>query len=205
MTSSPPPARTGRVNALAARRIERLQTEYLGNTSAAVSALARLRRCDPGIPGADPTMWSLTLVPEELQGRGDAPSPSERAMHAALVLYAWHQQSREAPVHRSGVRLGAAVARLARARSREGDLDDATVKRFHQVALASDFSARVYFLRGLIQLMRAETPPIGFDYGIFADDLRRLATDDPTAHDAVLLRWGRDLHSPTKTTTEDTP
>ena len=95
----------------------------------------------------------------------------------------------------SGRPLVKSVGRLARARARDESLDDSTVRRFHQVALATDFTGRLYFLRGVIQLLRAERPPIGLDYGLLADDLRALATGDPHQRDSVLLRWGRDLHS----------
>lgn len=186
-----------KIGGVIAPRVAALQSSLLRKESGAVATLARLRRCSPGDVGAEPAVWAVTVggLPAELRGRGDAPSPSERAAHAALVLYALHQQSRDVGVHRAGVRLGSAVGRLARARARDEALDDATVKRFHQVALAPDFTGRLYFLRGVIQLLRAERPPIGLDYGLLADDLRALATGDPQQRDSVLLRWGRDLHS----------
>ncbi len=192
-----PSIRYRRLGQFVAARVARLQTAVLRDESGSVATLATLRRCPPADVGADPAVWSITLsgFPDELRGLGDAPSPSERAAHAALVLYALHQQGRDDGVHRPGVSVGRAVGQLARARAYEEELDESTVKRFHQVALAPDFASRLHFLRGVIQLMRAERPPIGLDYGLFADDLQRLASGHPSQRDSVLLRWGRDLHS----------
>lgn len=199
------PIRYRKLGRFVATRVERLQTAALLDDPATVATLARLRRCPPEDAGADPTLWNVTLagMPAELRGQGDAPSPSERATHAALVLYALHQQGRDEGAHWPGAPLGQAVGRLARARAHEEDLDASTVQRFHQVALAHDFSQRLYFLRGLIQLLRAERPVIGLDYGLLADDLRALASQETAQRDGVLLRWGRDLHYlPTSTPKE---
>ncbi|MFV0534006.1 MAG: type I-E CRISPR-associated protein Cse2/CasB [Cumulibacter sp.] len=190
-----------------AHRVQSLQAQFLKDEPHAVATLARLRRCDPADVGAEPLVWSVTLdgLPDEVVGprHGDDPTPAERAVHASLVLYALHQQSGDEGVHQPGVSLGLAVGRLARARAHEEDLDPSTIKRFHQVSLANDFAGRLHFLRGVIQLMRAESPPIGLDYGLLALDLRDLA-DERRSPDRVLFRWGRDLHFNPKTTNQET-
>lgn len=206
MTEPSRPQTTGdALRAAVSQRVVQLQGSALRNESRAVALLAELRRSDPNEPGANPAIWPITLaeLPETLAGRGEEPTPAERAVHAALALYGLHQQSHDDPTHQPGISLGRAVGRLARARSGDGSLDEATLRRFHQVALASDFGSRLYHLRGLITLMRSEKPTIALDYGLLGVDLWHLA--DPR-HDAnaVLNRWGRDLHSnpePTATTT----
>lgn len=185
------------------RRVDALQRAALATppSGAVVASLAKLRRCDPGESGRDPDAWALTLedVAEDLRGKGDNPSRAEEAIHAALVLYALHQQSRSDPMHRRGVGLGRAVRELALARGAEGKLDDSTLRRFHQVALAPTPEARLYHLRSLITLMRAEqSPSIGLDYGQLAVDLYRLR--DPQQASKVLVTWGRDLHTTARTT-----
>ncbi len=188
-------------------RVQLLQSQYLADVAYAVATLARLRRCEPGDVGADPLVWSETLDwPDDAIGPryGDEPTAAERAAHASMVLFALHQQSHDQPVHRPGVSLGRAVGQLARARAHEEELDSSTVKRFHQVSLATDLSGRLHFLRGVIQLLRAESPPIGLDYGLLALDLRHLA-NPRLEPDPVLFRWGRDLHTrPKPATNEET-
>lgn len=186
----------------ATARVTFLQARALANVSDAVATLARLRRCDPAAVGTDPLVWEATLgnLPDSLtSASSDLPTPAERAIHAALVLYALHQQSGNQPVHHVGVRFGTAVGRLARARAVDEELDTAVVGRLRHAAMATDFDGHLHHLRGLIQLMRAETPAIALDYGLLAVDLWHLA--DPR-HDSgnVLLRWGRDLHQRPKNT-----
>jgi CRISPR system Cascade subunit CasB len=202
------------LQATAAARVADLQARWLGDESDAVANLARLRRCDPTDVGAEPLVWRITLghLPVELteyeSGRPDCPTPSERALHAALVLYALHQQSRDEGAHRPGISFGFAVGQLARARAVDEELDTATVNRLHHAALATDFEGHVHHLRGLIHLMRSEKQMVGLDYGLLAVDLWQFADpyQDPRE---VLARWGRDLHARPKnsdptTTTEET-
>lgn len=190
-------------------RVWRLQGAFLdpkspGNADA-TATLARLRRCPPEEPGADPRVWEITLaeLPEKLRG-GDVPSYAERAIHACLVLYAFHQQSNEAPVNQSGIGLGSAAGTLARMRGTDEEPDEPTVRRLHQVVLANDFSGRLHHLRGLIALMRAESPPVPLDYALLAVDLWRLL--DPRENsDYVTTRWGRDLHNRPRNKTTGEP
>lgn len=211
MTDNPLRSVRGVLRATAAARVADLQARVLADDSDAFATLARLRRCDPADVGAEPLVWAVTLahLPDELtgyrSGRSDTPTPAERALHATLVLYAVHQQSRDEGVHRPGISLGYAAGQLARARAVDEDLDSATVSRLHQAALATDFEGHVHHLRGLIQLMRAEKRSIGLDYGLLAVDLWQLVDPYQDARE-VLARWGRDLHARPKnpTTTEET-
>lgn len=190
------------------RKVTQLQKQVHANDAWAVATLARLRRCDPADVGADPTVWQVTFsdLPPSLTSLGghqsDAPTPAERALHATLVLYAHHQQSRDEDVHRPSVSVGHATARLARARSDGDDLDKSSVGRLHQAGLATTFEGSVHHLRALVQLMRAEKPPIALDYSRLAVDLWQLA--DPYQDSTqVLARWGRDLYARPKPTTPE--
>lgn len=163
--------------------------------AAAQAMLAQLRRCQPGSVGLNPEVWETTLgdLPDVLVGHCDGASPAEMAIHASLVLYAIHQQSQREPMHVNGVGLGLAVQRLARARAMEGDeFDESVIKKFHQVALASEWDGRIHHLRGLVSLMRGAAVPL--DYGLLAADLWYLADPrrDPSS---VLTAWGRGLHA----------
>lgn len=191
-------------------RVSTLQERVRGDDPSTVATLARLRRCDPAEAGAEPLVWEVTLgnLPDALTHLGDERSegltPAERALHATLVLYALHQQSKDEGVHRPGIRFGQAVGALARSRAVDEDLDNATVSRLHQAALAGSFNGHVYYLRGLIQLMRAETPTIGLDYARLAVDLWQLA-DSHRDSKQVIAAWGRDLHHRPKSTDPANP
>ena len=187
------------------RRVSELQSTYPASThrenSESTATLARLRRCDPGAVGAEPSVWEITVggLPDELRW-DDTSSPAEQATHAALVLYATHQQSNQTPVHVSGARLGGAVRRLAEVRGHNGESDESSIRRLHQVVLANDAPGRLYHLRGLITLLRSEAEPIPLDYAQLAVDLWRLF-DPKQDSEHVVARWGRDLHNRPRATT----
>lgn len=200
---------------VAASRIATLQEGYLANQPAAVRSLAELRRTDPAKPGSNPQVWAATLghLPDVLTHLGgrttDEPTPSERALHAALVLFALHAQSQRAAVHAQpadgdrSISFGAAVGRLARARAQDEEMDASTVRRLQRAALATTIPGRLEHLQALVRLMRGENPPIAFDYGQFAVDLRELF-DPYRDTNRVLVRWARDLHARPKPSATNT-
>lgn len=61
--------------------------------------------------------------------------------------------------------------------------------RFDALLTSLDGRSRLIHARSLINLLRSED--IGFDYGMFAQDLRSLVSAD--RRHGVLLRWGRDF------------
>lgn len=182
------------------RTVARLQAMYARGvgeqpTSQGAQVLAALRRADPGSPGDDPAVWGAVFdgMPTEVIGHGDDPSRAERAAHGAICLYALHQQSHSDPVHRLGARPGQAFGRLARARATGHDsLNVSVVARVHAASTANTSAKRLHELRGLISLLRAETPTIQIDYGRLAVDLYRLSW--PRSAPSVRLAWARDLH-----------
>lgn len=171
-----------------------LQAQYLGTRGErqqvrARGRLAVLRRSAGFTPDQHPL--ALQDVLDALEpglrdadlGKGDAPSRSERAAFDAMTLFALHMQSATSPMHVHGRSFGTAVG-LLRRQSESGSLKP----RFDAMLAARDERSRLTHARSLITLLRGAG--IGFDYGLFARDLRTLAS----AHRAgVLLRWGRDF------------
>lgn len=173
-------------------RVIGLQESFLAGHARGIRELARLRHVDAASPAADPALWAMTLggLPASLIGHGDGPARAEYAIHAALALYAVHQQSQRQGMHRAGIGLGTAVRQVARSRGVGGEWDNGTVSRFESLCRAQSHEVRVRQLRGLVTLMRGEG--VAMDYGRLAQDLYRLLAH---ANDSgVLLHWGRDLH-----------
>lgn len=168
-----------------------LQAGYLASppASTAVATLARLRRAIAATPGSDPRVWQTTLggMPEVLIGRKDTPSRAEWAVHAAITLFAIHQQSRRLRMHQPGISIGRAVRRLAPPGSEN---EAALQRRFHALGTADTFTEVLHHARGLITQLRAADIPL--DYGRFAVDLLRL--QDPARANGVRLAWGRDYY-----------
>lgn len=171
---------------LVARRVAGLQQRYLAGTSTGVSDLAALRRAATQPPGADPRTWELTLADVSPDARGDDATPAEVAAHAAMTLYALHQQSRSKPMHGGGAGLGSAVRALGRATGAE----DAVRRRFEALGTAATFPELLHHARGLVRQLRSENLPL--DYGRLTQDL--LDWQDPARASSVRLRWGRDYH-----------
>lgn len=185
-------------DAVAARvtELQNKSTDEAKRYSDVSGRLARLRRAINAEPGSEPAIWSDTIgsLPEELWSPRDEPSSWERAAHSAVTLFALHDQGSATAVHRRGISLGAAVRRLAGARSAErGNQDHAVFRRFQALATASSGDELNYHLRSMVTLMRGEG--IQLDYGQLALDIHDLAS--PRSADRVRLRWGRDYHRTT--------
>jgi CRISPR system Cascade subunit CasB len=167
-------------------RVRNLQARYRNNLSSGVSDLAALRRAVSMQPGADPRVWELTLAGVDVPaGAGDEPTAAEKAAHAALTLYAVHQQSQVKPMHVGGRGLGAAVRTLGR------QVNEAAVRRrFEALGTAATFPELMTHARGLVTQLRSAGIPL--DYGQLAQDF--LALQTPSTAARVRLRWGRDYH-----------
>lgn len=173
-----------------AKTVSGLQSRIGGEhrDPSAVARLARLRRAVTSAPGSVPAVWLDTIgpLPEDLLGYGDTPSRYEAAAHQAITLFAVHQQSASAGMHRAGVSLGTATSRLVVATGRES----AIRSRFQALATANSPNELLHHLRSMVTMLRSEQIPL--DYGQLAVDLRQLQT---AGHgDRVRLRWGRDYH-----------
>lgn len=177
-----------RLGQLVDDRVKELQGRYRRNQSSGVSDLAALRRASTTEPGSDPRIWELTVAGLDVPaGTSDEPTADERAAHAALTLYAIHQQSQPAAMHRAGYGLGRSVRALVLSdRSNE----KAVRRRFEALGTASTFTELLDHARGLVRQLRSAAVPL--DYGRLADDLAAL--QDLSAAAGVRLRWGREYH-----------
>ncbi|GGV45294.1 hypothetical protein GCM10010293_53240 [Streptomyces griseoflavus] len=202
MTSaSAPPAAAPvhqRVTELTATLIGSWQEGYLQDRSAAVAALARLRRGAGREAGETPDLWNL-IDTNALHTATAGTRPlgeqelvrAENALHAALTLWAFHQQSRGAPMHRRHTRerpggLGAAVRRLMPA----DGVDEPVRKRLVRAGTAPDLVSLTQRLRDIVALLRREDIPL--DYALLAGQLYLWQWPDGPA--AVRRRWGRSFH-----------
>jgi CRISPR system Cascade subunit CasB len=123
----------------------------------------------------------------ELQGRYRRNESSGVSDLAALTLYAIHQQSQTASMHRAGYGLGRSVRALVLP---DKSNEKAVRRRFEALGTASTFAELMGHARGLVRQLRSAAVPL--DYGRLADDLAAL--QDPTAAAGVRLRWGREYH-----------
>lgn len=201
-----PPRKPGPLGTRVASVVGELQARYLKNESIAIAELAQLRQAVNAEPGTS-RMDSVWLPDELLEAdawrydRGDEAkaTPSERALHTAVTLFAVHQQSqREQPMHVPGTTFGAAAQWLAAVKGDTGaaaSADNPVYKRFTALGTAATYEELVYHARHLIKQLRGEK--IGFDYGVFADDLRTFQLKGPfpsgqSGADHVRALWGRD-------------
>lgn len=170
----------------------RLWKGYESDLGSTVAELAHLRRALPRHGLTPPEAWEILArdFPEELRGRGDAPSTAELAATASLSLFALHQQSkRTRSMHRRAAedRLGRAAHTLM-LRSESGGV----TRRMQALIRASSFNSVLEHLRALVtQLRTAEIP---LDYARLAVDLQDVqhALRIPRTRE----RWSRDFHRP---------
>lgn len=189
----------GGAGTIVGQKVYALQRAYTERRDPeATAVLARLRRGVGKEPGELPELWEVTFedlpVPEY---DSDEPTPLERAVYTALTLYAVHQQSQSAPMHRQGSTLGAAVRQLRR----QAASDEAVQRRFEALGTADSFREVVHHARGLITQLRGAGIPL--DYGRLADDLYRLQDTRGRAAARVRLSWGRDFHAKQKNEEND--
>ena len=200
-----------RVAELAAAHIGSWQEGYLKDRSPAVAALARLRRGAGREAGETPDLWNLIDTgPLHIPTEGtrllneQELVRAENALHAALTLWAFHQQSRGTPMHRRHTRerpggLGAAVRRLM---PTDG-VDEPVRKRLVRAGTAPDLVTLTQRLRDIVALLRRDDVPL--DYALLAGQLYLWQWPDGPA--AVRRRWGRSFHEqrrPRPTSDENT-
>jgi CRISPR system Cascade subunit CasB len=196
--STPPTVRSRTAEATTAL-ITPWQEGYLRDSPKDVAALARLRR-GAGRDAADlPDLWAL-IDTSPLHARLEGARPlgetelicAENAVHAAVTLWALHQQSRGVRMHRPHSHnrptgLGAAVRRLMPA----NDIDEPVRKRLVRAGTAADLTALSQRLRDLVVLLRREDIPL--DYGLLAGQL--YAWQWPGGAETVRREWGRSFHA----------
>jgi len=173
----------------------RLQRGYQNDRPDAVAALAILRRGVSLSPGVDPRVAALTTG--DLFSDDDhlpiEPHRAEYAAHAALTLFAVHQQShRERGMHHRDYPFGRSIRLLGKGES--DGRKEAIRRRFNAVATAEEPSEVLHHARGLVQQLR--TAGVQLDYAGFARDLYWLQT--PGGGDRVRRAWGRDFFRVTR-------
>lgn len=176
------------VYAETAKRIERLLN--VRETGSGKAALANLRRGVGRKPGELPEIWGEIFagMPEEMYSRSGEPTAAEWAVYIALTTFALHQQGQTEAMHKEKRSFGRAVGILCP--NPEGDDAERLLRRFRQVVTASDMTELSYYLRGLIQLLRADG--IALDYARLASDLYDFQF--PASRQRVQLRWGQDFY-----------
>jgi len=170
-------------------RIQALQEGVLADRPGAVAGLARLRR-GVGKPAGSIQEILQYTVSEAFAppGSGDEPTLAEVAAHAALTLYATHQQSQRRRMHQRGWGLGRAVRRLHP--HDFGDKVPPILHRFRALGSAQSTDELVHRLRGTVQLLRGAGQPL--DYALLADEL--VLWQRPGGALTVRLRWGRGFY-----------
>lgn len=141
--------------------------------------LAALRRGLGREAGEVPQMWRFYT---QMRADGNL-HPRLHAEHAALSLFALHQQSKAKPMQQAGVGLGTALLQLRRSGKFSPDSVD---RRFAAAATASSFPEVVAHLRGLISQLHAIDQ--GLDYTQLVKDLTAWQTSEQVA--TVRRRWG---------------
>ena len=186
-------AALGMAGAVVEREITRLQRGYLNDESAAVAALARLRRGVGKGAGTVPDLWGLVEIGDLYTQRSSDESDlvrAEEAVHTALTLWAVHQQSRRTGMHQRGrpeLELGAAVRSLMP----QGEMDEPLRKRFVRAGTADSVPTLAARLREIVQLLRQED--VALDYALLADQVHCWARPGGAA--TVRSDWGRSFHA----------
>lgn len=167
-------------------------TDFAPQEASAGAELAALRSGLGKEAGTVPGIWVFyrTRMGGELRARG-ALTRTLAAEHAALSLFALHQQSRSVTMHVPGQSPGTACARLL---AKDGAADrEAVGRRLGALLTSTDSGELAQHLRGLVPLLRRAG--LGLDYGMVFDGLGRW--DDPKqpqAQSELRTRWDRDFH-----------
>lgn len=170
---------------------------YLDDNAQAVAAIAQLAHAVRHEVGEDPAImpWTVpdmtdTLIYPKGVSADSGPTDEEQAAHAAVTLFAVHQQSkREMAVHTDAyVSLGRAVGAMA-----QGNFNEKGIRStFDKVQMASSWPMMVRYAHHLIKLLKREDRQL--NYGLLAQDLLKLRRGREQAN-GVRLRWGRDYQS----------
>ena len=152
------------------------------------AALAKLRRSVGRELADSPEAWDVVLkdAPDFMISENGEATYAERAVFAALTLFALHQQGKTESVSKFEMAFGKAARRLVS----PDESNEQTIKcRLDTALTAKDFIEFTRHVRGLIQLMKAKG--VYLDYSQFAKDLFWYQL--PEQRRRVMLRWGEDF------------
>jgi CRISPR system Cascade subunit CasB len=149
------------------------------------AVLATLRTAVGRSPGDVSGLWShyRVVVPDDVAARGTI-HPHLAAEHAALTLFAVHQQSQDTRMHQDGSRLGTSLRALRSTAFK--DNPDALDRRVNAAAATDSVQELTVHLRGLVRLLRDQHIPL--DYTALVQDLADW--QHPNARGYVRRRWG---------------
>lgn len=151
--------------------------------SSGKTALAALRHSIGKPLGAVPDIWPLMLddMPEEFLSHNGIETKEERAIYAALQLYALQRQGTRGKANTESVQnIGEALQKI-----RKGNGQEALDRRFVAALSATSFTGLVYQLRQLMKLAKAK--------GALPVNFAALAKDfywyQMGAKEKICLRW----------------
>ena len=160
------------------------------------AALAQLRKGVGRQAGSVPELWRYhAVVISDYEADTGVVSAPLAAEHAALTLFAVHQQSQDTSMHRADEHLGIALRKL-RASKQFKDNPEALDRRVNSAATATSVAELVHHLRGLVTLLRGEHLPI--DYTRLAQDIADWHHPDTRAR--ARSRWGAQYYAWNSTT-----
>lgn len=177
-------------------RIGSIQNDYLSakGKSRGARKLASLRHSLLMSIGSDADAWLLEFegLPSALVGSGQEPSAGEVAVHAAMTLYAFHQQGQSRPMHIRGVGhgIGSAIRQLViQEKDHYSNLEVGEMpRRFRAFITAETMDETLHYARQMVQQLRGAG--IAVDYAKLAAQLYSLQS--PYKVDQVRLAWGRE-------------
>lgn len=149
------------------------------------AVLATLRTGVGRAPGDVSGLWRYyrVVVPDEVAATGRI-HPNLAAEHAALTLYAVHQQSQSIPMHRKDAFFGVALRALRSTAFK--DNPDALDQRVNAAAATDSVKDLTIHVRGLVRMLRDQRIPL--DYTALVEDFA--AWQYPNARVMVRRRWG---------------
>lgn len=156
--------------------------------------LAEARRGAGKRAGTVPAMWPLYRASNDAHG-GTADMIFE-AEHICLVLFGFHQQSKDVAVHTGKAAFPTALQRL-RESPRFHDREKALDAKVFAAATSTTLDELQQHLRSLIALLKTED--LGFDYTRLLADLTTWQLAGGA--DQVRRQWGRAYYQRRKATT----
>lgn len=155
------------------------------------AALAHLKNAIGKPPGSVANISEYVIEGVPGKAYGDAPTNQEIATHYAMTLYAFHQQGKTESMHRSGISLGAAIARFEMQTNHPADEKKSSIRtRMDAVTLSNGSASIASTLRGIVGQLKSKDIPL--DYGRLAEDICSLLYEKRNAK--VPLYWGRSYH-----------
>lgn len=166
-------------------------TQFNPASKSAGAEIAQLRKGVGQPAGSVPELWRYyaVAISDHEAATGEMPTGLV-AEHAALTLFAVHQQSQSTSMHRQDEHIGTALRKL-RSSPQFADNPEALDRRVNAAATATSVTELVFHLRGLITLLRGQQFPL--DYTRLTKDIA--AWHDPDERARARRRWGANYYT----------